>query len=89
MTPVVKRGGERPAIAQPRREVLVIDIDVERPRRQIEADDVAVADRGDRAAGRRFRGDVPGHQAVRCAREPAVGDERHRIAESRADDGRR
>ena len=52
------------------------DIDVMRPRRQVERDDVAVANGGNRSAGRGFRCDVAGHQAMRGAREAAIGHQR-------------
>ena len=44
---------------------------------------------GNRPAVRRLRRDVADHEAVGRAREAPVGEERHRVAEARADDRRR
>src|SRR5437899_3067358 len=50
---------------------------------------LSVAVDGERAAERRFRGDVRTHESVRGAGEPPVRDQRDIIAESCADDGTR
>ncbi len=55
----------------------------------VERDGVAVAHRGDGAAARGLRGDVPRHHPVRRAGETPVGEQRHGLAQSCADDGRR
>ena len=52
----------------------------------VEHDRVAVAHRGDRAAAGRLGRDVADHQAVRRAREAAVGDQRDLVAEALADE---
>ena len=52
----------------------------------VERDRVAVAHRRDRAAVRRLRRDVADHQAVRRAREAAVGDQRDLLADALADE---
>ena len=52
----------------------------------VEDDRVAVAHGRDRAAARRLRRDVADHQAVRRAREAAVGDQRDLVAEALADE---
>ena len=52
----------------------------------VDHDDVALAERSDRAALRRLRGDVPDHEAVGRPGEAAVGDERDRLRQPLADD---
>ena len=52
----------------------------------VDDDRVAFLDDGDRAAERGLRRDVADHQAVGPAREPAVGQERDRIAQALADE---
>ena len=51
--------------------------------------DVALAERGNRSAARRLGRDVPDRQPARRAREAAVGEQQHRLAEPGAGDGRR
>src|SRR5438067_1732361 len=52
--------------------------------RNIEHHDVAVIHRGNRPAIRRFRGHMPGHEAVRGAGEPAIGQQRDGLPQPRA-----
>ena len=59
------------------------------PRVDVDRDHVSVPHGGERPAPRRLRRDVPDHQPAGRAREAPVGDERDRLAEPRADDGRR
>ncbi len=47
----------------------------------IQRDPVAIAHQGQRAALERLRADVPDHEAVGAAREPAIGDEGQPVAE--------
>src|SRR3546814_10897121 len=56
----------------------VCSSDLERAGLRADADDVAIADLADRAAAERLGADVDraGHLA-RCARPPAIGDQRH------------
>ena len=71
MTPDVKWGRPCP-LTHARGDLRVAELDLQRARRQVEADEIAVAHRGDGSTGHRFRCDVPGHQAVRRAREASV-----------------
>src|SRR2546422_11354085 len=77
------RFGWRP-ILQPGGDVDVLDRQLSRG--DVDLDDVAVLQGGQRAPYRRLRRDVTQHQATGGAREPAVGHHRHRFAESFADD---
>jgi hypothetical protein len=60
------------------------DLDVEPPLGNVEGDDVALRDGGDRAAHRRLGRDVPRHEAAGRAAEAAVGEERHVLVEAGA-----
>ncbi len=60
------------------------DLEIESATVEVDSDRVAVFDHGDRAAPNRLGRDVSDHQAASGAREAAVGDQRHRFAESGA-----
>ena len=74
---------------EPLGELRVVDLEVERPRVDVDRDRVAVAHDGERAAARRLGRDVADHQPARRAGEAPVGDERDALAEPGADDRRR
>ena len=85
-TPSLYRAGFGVHLRQPCRDFFRWQRDAQLALRQIERDDVAVAHDRNRPAVRRFRRDVTRHEPARRAREPAVGQQRHRIAEPRAHD---
>ena len=68
------------------RELVVRELDSQLPRRDVEHDDVAVLDGGERAAVECLGRHVADHEAVRRAGEAAVRDERDRVGEPLADD---
>ena len=55
----------------------------------VDRDAVALIDQCDAAAGGRFGGDVPYHQPVGTSGKSSIGDQSDRVAEARADQGRR
>src|SRR6516164_10085450 len=55
---------------------------------RVDRDRVAVADQADRPADRRLGPDMADAEAVGGAREPAVGQERHLVADTLAVEGR-
>src|SRR3954452_9979631 len=73
-------------VVQPGGDLVVGEEDAQLARFDVELDRVAVAQRGDRPAPRGFGGDVPDHQAVGRARETAVRDQSHFVAEALADE---
>src|ERR1700744_4877237 len=56
---------------------------------RIQLDDVVVLDERDATAFEGFGGDVAHHEAVGATAETAVGDQGHRLAQARADQGGR
>ena len=88
MTPVVYRGAGGTYDASRRAISSSLTAICEAALLQVEGDDVAVADGGNRPAGHGFGGDVPGHQAARGAGEATVGQQGDRVAETRAHDRR-
>ena len=71
---------------EPRSDLVVGQLDVEPVRLGVDLDDVPVAKDRERPAGRRLGRDVPDRDPLRAAAEPAVGEERDLLDESRADD---
>src|SRR4051812_11651609 len=69
-------------------ELRVVDAERQRAGVDVDRDRVAVAHRGERPAARRLGRDVADHEPAGGAGEPAVGDERDRLAEAGADDRR-
>src|SRR5436853_3881860 len=61
----------------------------ERPLFGVKFDDVAVMDERDRSADRRLRPDMADAETAGCAREAAVGDQRHFSAHALAVESRR
>ena len=69
-------------------ELLVVHVEPERSRVDIDRDEVCVADEGDRASTHRLGRDVADHQPTCRAAETSVGDEHDRLAEAAPDDRR-
>ncbi len=67
---------------------ILTQADIQRPGFQINLNHVAVFERGNRAACRRFRGDMPNAGPARAAAETPIGDERYFVAQSLPHDGR-
>src|SRR3990172_765734 len=70
------------------RQFVLRDLQIELPAGYVYAYLVAVLYQRYRAALHRLRAYVPDARALRPAGEPAVGDERDRLGEAHADDGR-
>src|SRR5215469_13568644 len=73
----------RPGTA-PLGELSLAQSDVDRAGDRVDRDPVAVPEQCDWAAERRFRPDMANAEAVRRARKPAVGDQRHLFADTLA-----
>ena len=85
-TPVSYSGGRRLVLRHPALDLVVVERHVEPPRRDVDRHLVALAQGGDRPTLHRLRRDVADHQPAGAAREAAVGDQRHLLAEPLADD---
>src|SRR5688500_1936975 len=66
-----RRGPALPAAGQ----LGLVDQEIQRARREVQADPVTVLDEGDRSAVGRLRRDMPDAQTGGAAGEPAVGQE--------------
>ncbi len=68
------------------RALLEIGVDVDRLRRDVDGDDVAVAEAADRAVHRGLGRDVPDHESVRGAAEASVRHQRDVASQALADE---
>ncbi len=76
----------RMPLGTPGLELDIRELDLEPPGVDVDDHDVSVLHEPDRPAARRLGRDVADHQTPSRAAEPAIGDERDRVAEATADD---